>query len=229
MRVADVFTLTAELAQRCDCRTGLDIGCGERSPLSPLRPRLYAVGVEVNEPSLCAAAKILDRVYKFDILKDDFSRFEDRFDIVCLIGVIEHLPKRVGWELLDRCEALTQKLIVVETPNGFQPQGPEYGNENQRHLSGWFPHDFEGLGYTVWGTSGLKALVGYAAGPKYPYTQHVNQWLARLLNIRRNSRLAYNLFAWKDVRGVPARLGPPTLNGPVLHHSAPTIPTVRER
>ena len=126
-----------------------------------------------------------------------------------LFDVIEHFPKRQGFELLERCERLTCKYIVVFTPNGFVEQGPEHGNEFQRHLSGWFIHDFEGLGYAVRGAIGAKVFRGYNGLVRYhfPGAAFCDVLLAWLLRIERKPRRAFSLIAIKDVRGVPARLG----------------------
>jgi hypothetical protein len=134
---------------------------------------------------------------------------ERPFDLVTFLDVIEHFPKRQGFELLERCERLTSKYIVVFTPNGFLEQGPEYGNVFQRHLSGWFPHDFEGLGYTVHGAIGAKVFRGYAGMLRYnfPGAASCDVLLAWLLRIQRRPHRAFSLIAIKDVRGIPARLG----------------------
>ena len=78
-----------------------------------------------------------------------------------------------------------------------------------RHMSGWFPHDFIGLGYKVYGAVGTKYLRGYAAGPKYnfPGWTMCDIVLARLLRVHKYPKRAFGLVAIKDVRGVPARLG----------------------
>ena len=88
-------------------------------------------------------------------------------------------------------------------------QGPEYGNEFQRHLSGWFTHDFEGLGYAVHGVLGTKVFRSYAGMLRYnfPGAASCDVLLAGLLRIERNPHRAFSLLALKDVRGVPARLG----------------------
>jgi len=161
------------------------------------------------------AKNMHDRYLVADLLDGD--SFEEAFrqtgepppDIITLYGVIEHVPKRVGLELLERCEALTTKYVLLETPNGFVPQGPEFGNEHQRHVSGWYPHDFQGLGYTVFGSSGLRRMMGYAAGLRWPFPGAgvLNAVGARAVNIERRPAHAFNLVAIKDVRGVAARLG----------------------
>ena len=122
----------------------------------------------------------------------------------------EHLPKSKGYEILERCEQLTSKYIILETPNGFVEQGPEFGNEFQRHLSGWFIHDFEGRGYRVHGTLGTRYFRGYAGGAKYDFPGCIllDEMLTLFLRVNRSPRHAFNLVAIKDVRGVPARLGP---------------------
>ena len=139
-----------------------------------------------------------------------WSNGRGQFDLVTMYGVIEHLPKRQGFELLERCEAITKHFLLLETPNGFVPQGPEFGNEHQRHLSGWFGHDFVGLGYDVFGTTGCKYFHGYAGefDPYFPGVVAVDAVLAWLLRAKKCYRHAFNLVAIKDVNGVPARKRP---------------------
>jgi hypothetical protein len=200
-----------------ECRSALDIGAGRSSHLSAYRPTLRTVAIDSSAAALAEAraAGAHDEYLEMDVLEADDREILAAnggrpFDVVALYHVIEHLPKRVGFELLERCERLTSKFVIVETPTGFLEQGPEYGNEAQRHLSGWFPHDFEGLGYEVRGTAGTRYLRGYAGGPRllrFRGWQSADFLLARLLWIERRPRHAWSIFAHKDVRGVPARLG----------------------
>lgn len=205
-----------DLIQRGDCQTALDIGCGHSSVLSQFRPTLHTIGLDASEAALELARteRQHDDYIVADISKIDTNAILKRvggrpFDLVTLVDLIEHLPKRQGFELLEACERLSCKYIMVITPNGFLEQGPEYGNEYQRHLSGWFPHDFQGLGYTVYGTMGTKFLRGYAALPKYnfPGVNKCDWVLSWLLQTKKRHRWAFSLIALKDVRGVPARLG----------------------
>ena len=206
---------TADIVKREECSLALDIGCGQHSHLSSFRPRMTTVGIDVFTSAIESAREnnVHDYYIESDILEADvnhiLSQFGGRkFDLVTLYSVVEHVSKRAGYELLEKCEQLSSKFVLVETPNGFLEQGPEFGNEHQRHLSGWFAQDFEGLGYKVYGTTGTKYLRGYAAGPRFNIKgclscDHI---LAKLLRAHKNYRHAFNLLAVKDVRGAPARL-----------------------
>jgi SAM-dependent methyltransferase len=208
--------LTKRLVVAHECRSALDVGCGAQSHLSALRPAIKTIGVDSSLEFLDLAKRsnVHDQYICADILKQDVgsllpAEYEGKVDVVSLYGVIEHLPKANGYELLAACERLARKLVVIETPNGFVEQGPEFGNEHMRHLSGWFAHDFEGLGYKVIGTTGTRYLRGYGAGLKYPIKGlgSLDVLLSRVLRSNKHPRHAFNIFAYKDLRGVPARMG----------------------
>jgi Methyltransferase domain len=205
-----------QIVQRGDCRTALDIGCGVSSFLTPFRPGLRTVGLDAFEGAIVEARRrqLHDDYVLADILGTSPETIIQRaggqpFDMVTLFDVIEHFPKRQGYEMLERCEHLTSKYIIVHTPSGFLEQGPEDGNEFQRHLSGWFPHDFEGMGYNVYGTIGTKVFRGYASRYRYhfPGIATCDLVLSWLMRIQKRPQRAFSLIAIKDVRGVPARFG----------------------
>jgi 2-polyprenyl-3-methyl-5-hydroxy-6-metoxy-1,4-benzoquinol methylase len=217
LRPMNVADYTRRLVEAHDCKVAVDIGCGSSSHLSQFRPKILTVGIDAF-PEAIARAKVNnvhDHYIVADILRTDIHELLRQIeqvgpvDIVSLYEVIEHLPKSAGFELLERCEQLTKKFVILETPNGFVEQGPEFGNEFQRHLSGWFIHDFVGLGYKVFGTTGTRYLREYAAGPKYNFSGCIllDELLTLFLRINQHPQHAYNLVAIKDVRGVPARLG----------------------
>ena len=218
IRPLTVSDYTRRLVETGECHVALDIGCGSYSHLSAFRPKLKTVGIDVHPAAIekARSRNIHDHYVVANILEEDPETILTQtaqigsFDIVSLYGVIEHLPKRLGFELLERCERLTSKFIILETPHGFVEQGPEFGNEFQRHLSGWFIHDFEGLGYKVYGTTGTRYLRGYMSFPKYSFRGSLllDEMLTFLLRINKHPRHAFNLVAIKDVRGVPARYGP---------------------
>ena len=151
--------LLQELIARDGLATGLDVGCGPGSPLTALRgPHFRSTGIDSYAGALEAAR---EREVHDEYLQADFlgHRFEQQFDVVVLSHVIEHFPRDLGMEVLRKAEQLARRIVYVETPHGFLEQVPEDDNPGQRHLSGWFPHDFESRAYTVFG-SGLRGLTG---------------------------------------------------------------------
>ncbi len=216
VRLPSALDYTQEIIRRPDCRLVLDVGCGSASRLSVFRPDITTVGIDAFPQAIEEArqANSHDAYILADVIKANpveiLEQFDGRkFDLITLYGVIEHLPKKLGFELLEKCEQLTDQYILLETPNGFVEQGPEFGNEYQKHMSGWFPHDFQGLGYKIYGTTGTKYLLGYAAGPKYNIKglATCDAIAAKLLCVHKHFKHAFNLVAIKDLRGVPARLG----------------------
>jgi 2-polyprenyl-3-methyl-5-hydroxy-6-metoxy-1,4-benzoquinol methylase len=214
LRIPTASDYIKSLVGSSECSLTLDVGCGGFSHLTRFRPRINTVGLDLF-PEAIEKSKAInshDQYIVGDILNESAEGLlasvgGQKFDLVMLYDIIEHVPKRQGFELLEKCEQLTSKFILLQTPNGFLPQGPENGNEHQRHLSGWFLQEFEGLGYKVYGARGTKYLRGYAAGPKYDFFGWMtcDIVLAGLLRIRNHPRHAFNLVAIKDVRGVPAR------------------------
>ncbi|HUW59186.1 MAG TPA: class I SAM-dependent methyltransferase [Planctomycetota bacterium] len=63
------------------------------------------------------------------------------FDLVLLCDVLEHLPKDVGRSFLEN--VLSQSsCVIVSSPRGYSEQdAAPYGNEWQRHVSGWSKRD----------------------------------------------------------------------------------------
>lgn len=218
LRPRNAADYTRTLIETGECKIGLDVGCGSYSNLSAFRPQVQTVGIDAHPAAIEQARtrNLHDHYFVADVLRDDPEGILKQIakvgsiDLVSLYNVIEHVPKRLGFELLERCEKLTSKYLIVETPNGFLEQGPEFGNEFQRHLSGWFIHDFEGLGYKVYGVTGTRYFRGYMAGPKYSFPGCIllDEMLTVLLRINKRPRHAFNLVAIKDVRGTPARYGP---------------------
>lgn len=207
----------AQIVSDPDIKLAIDIGCGITSLLTVHRPRLMTVGIDIFTIESAKDLHAHDHYISADITnipverihEELFSVFgRDKVDLVTMFGVIEHFPKRAGFEMLDKIESLTDRYILIDTPNGFVPQGPEYGNPFQRHLSGWFPHEFEGYGYSVYGSRGTRYMRGYMGEPriKLPGMRLLDDIvLSRILMTRHFPERAFNICAIKDVRGVPAR------------------------
>jgi 2-polyprenyl-3-methyl-5-hydroxy-6-metoxy-1,4-benzoquinol methylase len=105
-----------QIVRRGECLAALDIGCGTSSVLAQFRPGLRAVGLDAFERSIAEARKRgqHDDYVLADIMNTSPDTILERaggrpFDLVTLFDVIEHFPKRQGFELLERCERLTYK------------------------------------------------------------------------------------------------------------------------
>lgn len=68
-----------------------------------------------------------------------------RYDLILLNDIIEHFSRSEALELLNHVQGLGASVLVT-TPLGEYPQGPEYGNPAESHYSTWYPADFERLG-----------------------------------------------------------------------------------
>jgi SAM-dependent methyltransferase len=169
------------LVVKLDLKTGLDIGCSDNSPLSPLRKfGFHSTGLDVHPDGLEDARRqnLHDRYICSDVRQLSADMY---FDVVVASHLIEHLPRDDGPALLAKMEQLATRLVYVETPLGFLEQPAHSGNPFQRHLSGWFPLDFEARGYSVFGL-GLGRLRGARGRPKLlpevmvRNTERVLQW-----------------------------------------------------
>jgi SAM-dependent methyltransferase len=144
-----------------DCRSVLDVGCGEDARLIRLVPGIpRSVGVDARVPIDDRSGGPHSEYRQLDIrsLADHFPT--GSFDCVVALDVIEHLDREDGLRLLASMESIAQRKVIVFTPNGFLPQPPAPDNPHQEHVSGWSVEDFEGRGYEVVGMNGWKPLRG---------------------------------------------------------------------
>lgn len=141
-----------------DCESVLDLGCGPSSPLQYCKNIKYSIGVEAFRPYLeeSKKRKIHSEYVEQKIETIDFP--ENSFDAVILIEVLEHLPKKDGYDILEKAGKWARKKVVVTTPNGYIEQKALDGNPMQKHLSGWNLKKMEGLRFHCRGLAGLKFL-----------------------------------------------------------------------
>lgn len=152
-----------------EVRTVLDLGCGYGGLMKAIsRDESWEVtGVDADSSSLQSARNT--PAYKY-LIKGDLEtvvrgliKKKQKFDVVLMSQVIEHLTKQKGERILDLIEKLVIKRIVITTPNGFMEQIEESlnGNIHQEHLSGWQKEDFAKRGYEVKGM-GFKLIWSFS-------------------------------------------------------------------
>jgi hypothetical protein len=162
-------TVEAQLAYLLhDCKSVLDVGCGQTSPLRML-PRTLApfrIGIDRFLPALLSSRRqgTHDVYVQADAVSIDrlFSA-APVCDAVIALDVVEHLDHDAGRDLLCVLPLLARRVTIIFTPTGFFPQAPRDGNPWQEHRSGWTPAELRSLGYDVVGLSGWRVLQPVAA------------------------------------------------------------------
>jgi SAM-dependent methyltransferase len=140
----------------------LDLGCGKNSPIQYCKKVRFSVGVDIDKKAILESKeKGIHNSYIIKDIKKGLNFKKRSFDCVLLLDVIEHLPKRNGFKLLDLAKQIAKKKIIVYTPNGFMKQleGLEKSSIYQKHLSGWSYDEMKKLGFSkIYGINGWKYL-----------------------------------------------------------------------
>jgi len=185
-----------------DCKSLLDIGCGDNSPIHPFSKRIYCVGLDIFEPSLekSKKKKIHNEYYKIDYSQAEEIFEENSFDCVLASDFIEHLEKKEGYELLRIMEKLSKKKVIIFTPNGFLPTGEYEGNPWQVHKSGWTVEEMKKRGYRVYGINGFKGLreglakIRFKPRPFWLLISNISQYYTK-----NHPEKAFHLLCVKDM------------------------------
>jgi len=84
-----------------------------------------------------------------DTIENYFDRYAERFDLVLFTEVIEHFDKSQGLDTVKLVQQLVTPggCLLITTPAAYFEQGPEYGNQFERHLSLWTEHELRELGF----------------------------------------------------------------------------------
>lgn len=124
-------------------REYLDIWGAAADP-ARLAPDKWQVRIDGIECFSAYISEIQRRIYNRIIIGDALAEIDQlgSYDLIFLGDVIEHFPKDDGHRLLDKCLARAGRMVLVTTPNYFNPQGPEYGNERETHHCLWTREDF---------------------------------------------------------------------------------------
>lgn len=95
----------------------------------------------------------------------------DRFDLVFLGDVIEHMDKADGMRLLGHALAKASKAVIVSTPKFETGQGGLCANELERHHSLWTAKDFKSFPNASVKTIGGDTLLALIRQPEAPQVQ----------------------------------------------------------
>lgn len=133
-------------------KTILDVGCGQGLPMEMIKMRMKpekTVGIDLFEPYIKESKKkkIHDKYIKQDVREIDFS--ENSFDVAMALQVLEHLPKKDAWRVLEKMEKIARRQVLIATPIGEMYHPAVDDNELQLHQSHFYPEEFEKRGYKV--------------------------------------------------------------------------------
>ena len=152
----NIFPPVIEGAIKLQPKSILDIGCGFGAYGYLLRQYLEVAqkrytreewklkidAVEAFKDYIGIIQKLVyDTIYVGDITEVIYKI--KKYDIILLLGVIEHLDKKKGYKILDILKKRS-KHLYISTPIYFRNQGAFMGNEYERHVSLWSENDFEG-------------------------------------------------------------------------------------
>ncbi|MBI2018544.1 glycosyltransferase [Candidatus Daviesbacteria bacterium] len=140
----------------------LDVGSGLGIPMELIRRRMkvqYAVGIDKFRPYIdyLKSKKVHDKYILGDVRK---MRFRAKsFDVVFASDLIEHLPKKDSWKLIENMERIAKRQVIVTTSLGYFFHPAVDGNPLQLHKSGFHPQEFEIKGYKTF-KYGRKEILG---------------------------------------------------------------------
>lgn len=185
-----------------NCRTLLDIGCGENSVAGRFkRKNMKKIGLDIfseaiekskkrniHEEYVCGDAWEIDKLFEFKSI-----------DCIMALDILEHLEKEKAIELVRKMENIAKIAVIIQTPNGFFPQGEYSGNVHQRHKCGFSSEELRKMGFKVLGMDGPKFLRKYsfeAAEPDVLYSI-----VANMLDpvFRFFPKKSFNLLAYKHL------------------------------
>jgi len=137
------------------CDTVLDLYCGHHSLIKHWNIP-FSVGVELFEPALNESKRkgIHNQYIRADITRMEFK--PKSFDAVIAIGVLEHLTKKEGAELLSKIEKWSSKKVIITVPNGYIWQDTCGCNPLQEQRSAWSVDELRNLEFRVRGINGWK-------------------------------------------------------------------------
>ena len=125
----------------------VDLGAGRFDKLRYVHPTVRRrIGIEIfkawYDNPLCPDCKrILGDIRDFEKL----LKAED-MDTALMIDIIEHFPMPEGKDLIRRIMGRFRRVLLM-VPEGNHPQGMNYGNVFEAHLSTWWLEDVKELGF----------------------------------------------------------------------------------
>lgn len=134
----------------------LDVGAGSGTwsmVLRPVLPGCSLIALEVWQPYV--ARFDLHRRYDEVIIGDVRTAPLPTVDIVMLGDVLEHMSRDDAHAVWHRARTTARRAVFASVPIGEHPQGPEEGNDYERHVDTWTWDDVWNLPGVIAGKPGV--------------------------------------------------------------------------
>jgi len=143
-----------------DCRILLDVGCGENSVARHISGIDEKIGIDIFPEAVKKSKESgIHNKYFCDDVRKIGELFQPKsIDCVMAMDLVEHLDKQEALDLIGKMEKIGKKVVIIQTTNGFFPQGEYASNPCQVHKCGFSVKDFRSRGYKVLGMDGPKFL-----------------------------------------------------------------------
>lgn len=122
----------------------LDIGCGKMIHTKYFNfSECVAVDVKQEQEFKSNISFIKSDVF------DYFNIYSDTFDVVVGMNLIEHFEKNKSLKLISLLKSRVNKILLLQTPDGFIPNCQFQGQQYLSHLCGYSQNELESLNFKV--------------------------------------------------------------------------------
>ena len=149
-----------KLYKNYNIKTLLDLGSGS-NPHRETRKSLGINQILVDVASSDDRETVIQlNIMNFSAITENLTNLIGKQQVDCVVAlhVVEHLEKSDSLRLINQMHNWANKMIIIETPNGFLKQKGTFENPYQEHLCGYSVNELRQLGFKVTGTTGLKFL-----------------------------------------------------------------------
>jgi hypothetical protein len=190
-----------KLYKNYNIKTLLDLGSGS-NPHREIRKSLGINQILVDIATTNDLETVIPlNIMDFSAITESLSKIigKEQVDCVVALHVVEHLEKNDSLRLINQMHTWANKLIIIETPNGFVQQKGTSENPYQEHLCGYTVNELRQLGFKVTGTTGLKFLRNNHSKGSYKIKNTMVYVSDRIIfkYLHYFPKLSFNLFAYK--------------------------------
>jgi hypothetical protein len=190
-----------KLYKNYNIKTLLDLGSGS-NPHREIRKSLGINQILVDIATTNDLETVIPlNIMDFSAITESLSKIIGKQQVDCVVAlhVVEHLEKNDSLRLINQMHTWANKLIIIETPNGFVQQKGTSENPYQEHLCGYTVNELRQLGFKVTGTTGLKFLRNNHSKGSYKIKNTMVYVSDRIIfkYLHYFPKLSFNLFAYK--------------------------------